>query len=165
MSLVCLLSFVFTTQIEFCECCVWFQWFTQWCCTSFSHAVPCSKDMKRKEWFADGCLFVSSFFCLHNSYQVQWVLCLISMLRLMLLFPFLQSCCLFMTVFNSTEQQQRLVFLWPDKPNWALDRERCSSQVKHAQSCILPWQALQKQRYVFSVLDFLREHITNSPNQ
>ena len=32
-------SFVFTIQIEFSECCVWFQWFTQWWCSSFSNLV------------------------------------------------------------------------------------------------------------------------------
>ena len=41
MSFVCILSFVFTTQIEFCECCVWFQWFTQWCCSCVSNLVVC----------------------------------------------------------------------------------------------------------------------------
>ena len=31
------LQFVFTTQVEFCYCCVWFQWFTQWCCSCVSY--------------------------------------------------------------------------------------------------------------------------------
>ena len=39
----CLLCvfFVFTHQIEFCKCCVWFQWFTQWCCSCVSGVVVC----------------------------------------------------------------------------------------------------------------------------
>ena len=41
ISFVCLLSFVFTTQIEFRDCCVWFQWFTQWCCSCVSNVVTC----------------------------------------------------------------------------------------------------------------------------
>ena len=41
MSFVCLLSFVFTTKIEFSECCVWLQYFTQWCYPCVSHAVAC----------------------------------------------------------------------------------------------------------------------------
>ena len=39
MSFVCLLSFVFTTQIEFSECRVWFQWLTQWFCFCVSNSV------------------------------------------------------------------------------------------------------------------------------
>ena len=41
MSFVYLVSSVFTTQIEFNECCVWFQWFTQWRCSFVSNPVPC----------------------------------------------------------------------------------------------------------------------------
>ena len=35
-----------------------------------------------------------SFFCIHHSDGVQWVLCLISMIRLMMLLLFVQCCCL-----------------------------------------------------------------------
>ena len=52
MSFVCLLSFVFTTQIECSECCIWFQWFTQWWC-SFSNVISCCWENKRKEWIVD----------------------------------------------------------------------------------------------------------------
>ena len=151
MSFVCLLSFVFTTQIEYSECCVWFQWFTQWCCSCVSNAVPYWNEEKRKrkancwwvfcassfllsspsrssavsvvfdfsdslndvapvspillsvdemkviEWIVDGCL-LCVFFYLHHPDQVQWVLCLISMIRSMPLLQCLQSCCLLMRI-------------------------------------------------------------------
>ena len=53
---VSLLSFVFTTQIEFRECCVQFQWFTQWCCSCVSNLVPCWCKEKEKEGYVYGCL-------------------------------------------------------------------------------------------------------------
>ena len=46
MSFVCLLSSVFTKQIEFCECCVWFQCFIKWCCSSFPNLVACLCEAK-----------------------------------------------------------------------------------------------------------------------
>ena len=61
MSFMCLLSFVFTTQIKFCECCVWLQWFTQWCCSSVSNVVVCWNEEKRKGWIVDGCLLCVFF--------------------------------------------------------------------------------------------------------
>ena len=63
MSFVCLLSFVFTTHIEFRECCVWLQCFTQWCCSCPSNLVLCWLEQKRREWFVDGC-HLSVFFLL-----------------------------------------------------------------------------------------------------
>ena len=161
MSFVCLLSFVFTSQIEFGECCVWFQWFTQWCCSCVPYIVPCwrkekmkrgwivdgcllcvfsllslphifswvsavfdfndslndvaplspivlSVDTKRngKEWIADGC-HLCVFFCLHPTYRVQWVLCLISVLHSMILLLFLLSCCLLMW-----KEMKRVICWW-----------------------------------------------------
>ena len=41
MSFVCLLSFVFTTQVECRECCVWFQCLTQWCYSCVSNLAHC----------------------------------------------------------------------------------------------------------------------------
>ena len=58
MSFVCL-SFVFTTQIEFNECCVWFQWFIQWRCSCVSNIVVCWWEEK---W--NGELLVDVFVCL-----------------------------------------------------------------------------------------------------
>ena len=149
MNVFCV-SFVFTAQIEFSECCVWFQWFTQWCCSRVSNAVVCWREEKGKEWFADECLlcvffllssllklswvsvvfdfndslndvipvspirfpvdvkrkekndllmdvfYVSSFFCLHHTNQVEWVLCLISMLHSMRLLLLPRCCSLLM---------------------------------------------------------------------
>ena len=48
MSFVCLLSFVFTPHVELSECCVWFQCFTQRCCSCVSNDVPCWKNEKEK---------------------------------------------------------------------------------------------------------------------
>ena len=41
MDAICAVSFVFTTQIEFCECCVRFQCITHGCCSFFSNVVAC----------------------------------------------------------------------------------------------------------------------------
>ena len=49
MSFVCLLSFVFTTKIEFSECCAWFQYFTQWCYSCVSKLVVCWREDKGKK--------------------------------------------------------------------------------------------------------------------
>ena len=38
-----------TCQFEFSECCVWFQCFTQWCCSCASNLVTCWYERKR-EW-------------------------------------------------------------------------------------------------------------------
>ena len=90
-------SFVFTIQIEFSECCVWFQYFTQWRCSCVSNLVPywCEEKREKSVLLMDVfCVF--SFFCLHILDWVQWVLCLISMLHSMILLLFLQCCCLLM---------------------------------------------------------------------
>ena len=84
MSFMCLLSFVFTFQIESSECCVWFQCFTQWCCSCVSNLVTCLCEEKGKEWLVDGCL-LRVFFCLYHSDWVSWVLCLISVIHSMML--------------------------------------------------------------------------------
>ena len=61
MDVLCLFYFVFTTKIEFSECCVWFQCLTQWCYSSFSNLVPCWYEKKRRRvnrwWMSLGCLF------------------------------------------------------------------------------------------------------------
>ena len=41
MSFVCLLSFVFTTQVECRECCIWFQCLTQWYYSCVSNLAHC----------------------------------------------------------------------------------------------------------------------------
>ena len=88
-SFVCLLSFVFTTQIESCEFCVWFQWFTQWCCSCVSNTVVCWCEEKEKSELLKDVFCVSSFFCLHSPDWVLWVLCLTSMIHSMVLLLFL----------------------------------------------------------------------------
>ena len=65
MSFVCLLSFVFTTQIKCSECCVWFEWFTQWSCPSVSNLIACWCEEKWKEQSVDGCL-LCVFFLLYS---------------------------------------------------------------------------------------------------
>ena len=96
MSFVCLPSFVFTTQIKFDECCVEFKCVTQWLCSSFSNVVVCWCEVKRKRVNCWWMPFVSSFFSLHHSDRVQWVLCLIVMLHSVMLLPYFQSCFLLM---------------------------------------------------------------------
>ena len=67
MDIFCVSSFIFTPQIELSECCVWFQRFTQWCCSCVSNVVPYWFEEKWKEWVVDGC-FLCVFFLLssHN---------------------------------------------------------------------------------------------------
>ena len=40
--------FAFTFHIEFSECCVWFQCFTQWCCSYVSNVIACLWEEKGK---------------------------------------------------------------------------------------------------------------------
>ena len=68
--LLCLLPFAFTTQIECSDCCVWFQRFTQWCCTSFSNLVVCCSKREMKEWFVDLCL-LHVFFPFVFTFQIE----------------------------------------------------------------------------------------------
>ena len=95
MSFVYLLSSVSTAHIELSKCCVWFQWFTQWCCSCVSNVVPCLRNMKGKGRMVDGCLSCIPFFCLHHQDKDLWVLCLILMLDSMILLLRLQCRCLF----------------------------------------------------------------------
>ena len=53
MDVICVSSFVFTVQIESSECCVWFQWFTQWCCSSFSNIVLFMDTKEKSELLMD----------------------------------------------------------------------------------------------------------------
>ena len=106
MDVICVSSFVFTTQIESRECCVWFQWLTQWCCSCVSNAIVCWWEEKGKEWIVDGCL-LCVFFCHHCSNRVEWVLCLISMIHSTMLLLFLQSCFLFVW-----RERKRVICWW-----------------------------------------------------
>ena len=64
MPFVCLF-FPLTTHIKFKKSCGWFQWFTQWCCSSFSNAVHCWWEEKERVncwWLSFVCLsFVFTF--------------------------------------------------------------------------------------------------------
>ena len=77
MNAICVVCFVLTIQIEFRECCVWFQSITQWCRSCFSNLVSCWFDENGKECFVNDAICML-FFCLHHSDQIDWVLCLIS---------------------------------------------------------------------------------------
>ena len=68
--LLCVVSFVLTTQIESSECCVWFQCITQWCCSSFSNAVVCWFDENGKERIVVES-HLCCLFCFHNSDLAQ----------------------------------------------------------------------------------------------
>ena len=77
--------FVFTTQVEYHECCVWFQCFTQRRCSCVSNPA---RYLYRGKWKSELLMdvsCVSSFFCLHHSGWEQWVLCLISVLHSVML--------------------------------------------------------------------------------
>ena len=81
MSFVCLLSFVFTTQIKFGECCVWFQWFTQWCCSCFSNLVVCWCDENTKRvicWWMPFVCLLSFVFTIKMEFRAccVWFQCL-----------------------------------------------------------------------------------------
>ena len=86
----CVCVCVFTPQIEFYECCVWFQCITQWWYSSFSNVVFCwfGENGKRVNcWWMS---FACCFFCVYHPDRVLWVLCLISMHHSMTLLLFLQ---------------------------------------------------------------------------
>ena len=109
ISFACFLHFVFTTQTEFRECCVWFQWFTQWHYSSLSNKGVCwcqGLKKEKNELFMD-VFCVSSLFRLHRSNRVSWVLCLISTLHSMMLLLFLQYCCLLMW-----RERKRVICRW-----------------------------------------------------
>ena len=61
---LCVVSFVFTPQIELSECCVWFQCITQWCCSCVSNLVACWFGKKSERlncwWMAFVCCFFLS---------------------------------------------------------------------------------------------------------
>ena len=99
-------SFVFTSYVEFSECCVWFQCFTQWCCSRVSNVVLCGCEVKEKKvicwWTSLVCRF-----CLYHPDRVQWMSCLISMIHSMMLPLCLQSCCLLMW-----REMKRVICWW-----------------------------------------------------
>ena len=56
-----LVSRLFTVQIEFCECCVWLQCFTQRCCSQVSENVVCNVMIMKRVicwWMSFVCSFV-----------------------------------------------------------------------------------------------------------
>ena len=80
MSFVCLLSFVFTTQIEFRECCIWFQCSTQRCCSSVFDFVDCLFTPSKQNKTLMVIICESSSFGYHIQGQgLQW-LCSFSVL-------------------------------------------------------------------------------------
>ena len=70
---LCVPSFVDTVQIEPSECCVWFQWFTQWCCSCVSNIVSYWSEVKWKERIVDECL-LCVFFLLSLPLRISWVI-------------------------------------------------------------------------------------------
>ena len=80
---------------------VWYRFFQL-----ITDIVVCWCKEKRKRVNCWWMSFVSSFFCLHHTDWVQWVLCLISMIHSMTLLLFLQSYCL---------------LIWRDKKEWIVD--------------------------------------------
>ena len=85
---ICAFFFVFTYQIKFRECCVWFQCFTQWCCSSFFKHVLYYGRLKEKSVLFMHFIYIC-FFCFHDPNRVQWVLYLIPMLHSMMLLLYL----------------------------------------------------------------------------
>ena len=100
---LCVVSFVLTPQIEFSECCVWFQCITQWFYTCVSNLVPCWFYESRKVYCWQMPLSCC-FFYVHHSDKVLWVLCLISMLHSVMLLLCLQSCYLLMVMRNNVNR-------------------------------------------------------------
>ena len=67
MDVFCVFPFVFTTKVQFSECCVWFQSLTQWCDSCVSNSVVCWCDEKGMELIVDWCfLCVFLLFSLHR---------------------------------------------------------------------------------------------------
>ncbi len=60
-----------TSQIEFSECCVWFQHFTQYLCSCFCNIIICERERKKK-WIVDGCL-LCVFFLLSSRVRLSLV--------------------------------------------------------------------------------------------
>ena len=62
---LCFLERIFTIQVEVQKCCVWFQCFTQWCCSGVSNHVPCCCEENRKKvncwWMSFVCLLSFAF--------------------------------------------------------------------------------------------------------
>ena len=146
---LCLLSFVFTTQMEISECCVWFQRFTQWCCSCVSNLVGCRCNENRKEWIVDE-NHLRAFFCLHNLDWVWWVLCLISMIHSMMLLLCPQCCCLLMWWERKSDLLMNVFCVssffcphHPDRVQWVL----CLISMLHSMTllpcpqccCLLMW--------------------------
>ena len=84
----CVFLFIITLQIELSECCVWFQCFAQWCCSTSFNMVVCWWNNNFKS------LFLLLFIRVYYSDLAQWVLCLISMIHLMMLLLLLRYRCL-----------------------------------------------------------------------
>ena len=87
---VCIISFVFTTQIEFSECSVWFQYVTQWCCSLVSNSIVCWWKGKRKRKSELSMNDFMRLLCIYYSDWEQWVSCLISIIHSMMLLLCLQ---------------------------------------------------------------------------
>ena len=77
MDIFCVSSFIFTPQIECSECCVWFQRFTQWCCSCVSNVVPYWCDVK---WRRVNCWWIS-FVSLLSFVFTQQIECSESLVR------------------------------------------------------------------------------------
>ena len=93
MSFVCLPSFVFTLQIEFSKCCVWFQCFAQWHYSCVSNFIDCWKCCKQKSELLMDVFCVPSF-CSYGQDWVWRVSCLISMFHSVMMLLFFQYCLL-----------------------------------------------------------------------
>ena len=144
----CVVSFVFTTQIEFTKCFVGFQCITQWCCSCASHVVACWFDMDGKELIVDKrFLRVISFMF---TVQMEFCECCVWFQCIT------QWCCScasnYVSCWCKLEWTRETVFVSmlismihreeSDLPNWFLYMEWCSSKGKLSQSLILPWFAL-----------------------
>ena len=92
MDIICVVSFMFTSKIEFSESCVFLKKFAQCGCSHVQNVVPC--------WFVEkriGCWWVSFvylLFCVHHSNRVLWVLCLSLTIHPVTLLRCQLCCCL-----------------------------------------------------------------------
>ena len=147
---------MFTTQIEFRECCVWFQCITQWRCSCVSNAVA---------WW----LIVKDSWLLVDVICV--LLLLSSLLRLSsmsVMFDFNESLndvtpvSPILLTFDSIQHKPVKQYLFwtvfwrctviSNIPNSFFCMERCSSKDKHSQSSIRPRFALCQTSKKFDIL-------------
>ena len=127
--------------------------------------LPVDRMRKEKEWIVDGCL-LCVFFLLSSLLRLSSVSVVFDFNDS--LNDFTPVSPMLLSVDNSIsnisskpskDSEFMVVFLMPDLSNQCIDTGRKSSQVQHAQSCVLHWHVLQKTTQTWAhLLNLLRKH-------